>query len=154
MKTLLLVTGVVATAVLSGCATVPTASPEVETTAKQFSAPAANNAGIYVYRKDTIVGAALKKDVWINGECIGETAPGIFFYHEVAGGQEHKVSTESEFSPNDLMVKTEAGKLYFVEQYIKIGALAGGADVEQADEATGKAEVLKLKLAEKGNCSI
>ncbi|MCE2595765.1 DUF2846 domain-containing protein [Motilimonas cestriensis] len=153
MKKLLLAS-VVAASFLSGCATVPTASNEAETTAKKFSAPAPNNAGIYVYRKDSIVGGALKKDVWINGECIGETAPGIFFYHEVAGGEEHKVSTESEFSPNDLLVKAEAGKLYFVEQYIKMGAFVGGAGVEQADEATGKAEVSKLKLAEKGNCSI
>ncbi|CZF81252.1 hypothetical protein GCE9029_02497 [Grimontia celer] len=139
---------------LSGCATVPTVSDADTNAAKQFNPPASSdNAGIYVYRIDSPVGAALKKDVFIEGECIGETAPGVFFYHEVLGGGQVKVSTESEFSPNDLLVDTEKGQLYFVEQYIKMGAFVGGAGVELVDEATGKEEVSKLKMAIKGTCS-
>lgn len=32
-----------------------------------------------------------------------------------------RISTESEFSPNDLNLTADAGKNYFVRQYIKVG---------------------------------
>ncbi|MGY5452789.1 DUF2846 domain-containing protein [Agarivorans sp. MS3-6] len=139
---------------LSGCSSVPMESSEKNQAALSFSQPAEDTAVIYVYRRNTMAGAALKKDVLIDDQCIGETAPGIFFYHEVAANTEHKISTESEFSPNDLLLDTEGGKSYFVEQYIKFGVLVGGAGLEQVDEETGKKEVSKLKLASKGKCSV
>ena len=138
---------------LSGCASVPMVSDIESNKAKEFRAPTENKAGIYIYRDDSAFGGALKKDVWVNGECVGATAPGIFFYQEVDGGKEHTVSTESEFSPNDLNVSTEDGELYFVQQYIKMGAFVGGADLKQVDQQTGKREVSKLGLAQQGNCS-
>lgn len=82
---------------LSGCASVPKVDSTISNQAKTFEAPKDGKAGIYIYRQDTMVGAALKKFVYVDGECIGETAPGVFFYHEVKGNEEHIVSTESEF---------------------------------------------------------
>ncbi|SFG69809.1 DUF2846 domain-containing protein [Neptunomonas qingdaonensis] len=142
----------VTVSLLSGCASVPMESLEQTEMAKQFNAPSAGNAGLYIYRAGSF-GGALKKDVWVDGKCIGETAPNIFFYEEVSGDAEHKISTESEFSPNDLLLKTENGKNYFVSQYIKLGAFVGGANVELVDEEKGKAAVAKLKMAKKGQCS-
>lgn len=95
----------------AGCASVPMESNEVSQSAKAFSKPSEDKAGLYIYRAGGM-GTALKKDIWVNDNCVGETAPNVFFYEEVKGGQEHKVSTESEFSPNDLMVKTEGGENY------------------------------------------
>lgn len=141
-----------ASALFTGCASVPMESAEKSDAAKKFAAPADGKSGIYVYRSGAF-GGALKKDVWVDGQCIGETAPNIFFYEEVTGGTEHKISTESEFSPNDLLLKTESGKNYFVQQYIKMGVFVGGAGVENVDEAKGKKEIAKLKLAKKGKCS-
>ncbi len=135
-----------------GCASVPMESPETSAMAKQFNPPSEGKAGIYVYRSGSF-GGALKKDVWINGECIGETAPNVFFYEEVAGDSEHKISTESEFSPNDLSITTETGKHYFVEQFIKMGVFVGGAGVKLVDEEEGKKEVASLDMAKKGKCS-
>ncbi|MDF5554869.1 hypothetical protein P3718_25430, partial [Vibrio parahaemolyticus] len=60
---------------------------------------------------------------------------------------------ESEFSENHLTILTEEGRNYFVNQYIKMGVFVGGAGVELVDESKGKAEVLKVDMAEKGNCS-
>ncbi|WP_447400214.1 DUF2846 domain-containing protein [Vibrio harveyi] len=137
---------------LSGCASVPTVDSTVSNEVKSFEAPQEGNSGIYIYREDSFVGAALKKYVYVDGECIGETAPGIFFYHEVEGNKEHKVSTESEFSENHLTIYTEEGRNYFVNQYIKMGVFVGGAGVELVDENKGKAEVLKVGMAVKGNC--
>lgn len=141
-----------AAALLAGCATVPTQSKEQTNIAKMFNQPSQGNAGLYIYRSGSF-GGALKKDVWVEGKCIGETAPNVFFYEEVTGNQEYKISTESEFSPNDLLVKTESGKNYFIKQYIKMGVFVGGAGLKLVDEETGKKEVEKLKMATKGSCS-
>lgn len=143
---------VVTSSVLVGCASVPMEAKDRSELAKKFEAPSGDKAGLYIYRSGSF-GSALKKDVWVNGQCIGETAPNIFFYEEVDGGKEHKVSTESEFSPNDLMLKAEAGKNYFIRQYIKLGVFVGGAGVELVDAEKGKEDVTKLALAKKGACS-
>ena len=151
MKSVLLAT-VISISLLAGCASVPMGSNTESNLAKEFRLPAPDKAGIYIYRKDTVVGAALKKGVWIDKECIGETARGVFFYHEVDGDKDHTISTESEFSPNDLVIYMKSGMLYFVQQFIKMGLLVGGAGVEQKDEEIGKKEVSELNMATKGTC--
>lgn len=146
-------TSIAVTALLAtGCTSVPMESKERSELAKQYNSPSEGKAGLYVYRSGRF-GGALKKDIWLNGKCIGETAPNMFFYEEIEGDTEHKVSTESEFSPNDLLVKTESGKNYFVSQYIKMGVFVGGAGVGLVDEKKGKKQVSKLDMAIKGKCS-
>ncbi len=125
---------------------------EVSDAAKRFGPPSEGTAKIYVYRSGSF-GGALKKDIWINGECVGESAPNVFFVKEVKGETEQKVSTESEFSPNDLIVKVKAGMNYFVRQFIKMGLFVGGAGVELVSEEEGKKEVSALELAKSGTCS-
>ncbi len=147
-----LIAAALATTILSGCASIPMESTEQSNMAKKFAPPSNENAGLYIYRSG-ILGSALKKDVWVDDKCIGETAPNVFFYEEVAGNKEHKISTESEFSPNDVLLQTESGKNYFIRQYIKLGVLVGGAGLEVIDEESGKKEVQKLKMAKKGTCS-
>ncbi len=143
---------VAASLVLTGCASVEMVSKEESTKAKQFSAPSANNAGLYIYRNSSF-GGALKKDIWVDGKCVGESAPNVFFFTEVEGGKVHKLSTESEFSPNDLELTVESGKNYFVRQYIKMGAFVGGAALEVMTEQQGKTDIATLELAKSGNCS-
>ncbi len=147
-----LVIAIITTVSLAGCSSVPMESKETENIAKEFNAPSKDTAGIYVYRKDTFVGAALKKDVWIEKECVGQTAKGVFFYKEVPGDEKLEISTESEFSPNTLTINAKNGELYFVEQFIKMGAFVGGADLELANTDTGKSEVQRLGMAKSGNC--
>ncbi|HKX93065.1 MAG TPA: DUF2846 domain-containing protein [Methylibium sp.] len=137
---------------ISGCASVDMASKEDSIKAKNFNPPTQGNAGIYIYR-DSFVGKALKKDVWIDGQCVGETAPDIFFYTEVEGGKTHKIDTESEFSPNTLELMFDAGKNYFIRQFIKMGVFVGGAGLEQIPEDQGRLAVAKLEMAKPGKCS-
>lgn len=140
-------------ALMTGCASVNMAPEHESLDAKQFNGPDAGMTGVYIYRKDTPVGASLKKDIWIDSDCIGESAKGVFFYHQVEGDQEHEVATESEFSPNTLTWLAEAGSNYFVEQYLKMGVFVGGANLEMVNEQEGMNEVGKLDMAVKGNCS-
>lgn len=149
MKRLIL--GIALLALLAGCASVKMEDKAASERAKQFAQPSAGRAGLYVYR-DSAFGAALKKDIWVDGKCIGESAPNVFFFTEVAPGN-RKVSTESEFSPNDLALMVEAGKNYFVRQFIKMGVFVGGAGLESVPEEQGRAAVAKLELAAAGRCS-
>lgn len=136
----------------TGCASVKMESKEASDKAKQFAQPQAGNSGFYTYR-DSFVGQALKKDIWIDGKCVGESAPDVFFYTEVIGEKEHVLSTESEFSPNNLSLLAKSGKNYFIRQYIKLGMFVGGAGLELIPEEQGKTAVAKLELATPGTCS-
>jgi len=102
--------------------------------------------------RDSVFGAALKKDIFVNGKCIGESAPNVFFYTQVEGGKTHTIETESEFSPNKISLLAEAGKNYFIRQFIKMGVLVGGADLEIITDETAKPVILKLDLATNGSC--
>ncbi|MCF9047431.1 DUF2846 domain-containing protein [Acinetobacter nectaris] len=136
-----------------GCASVPKADMKQTQTVKQFAQPSDGKAIIYVYRSNSTIGAALKKDIWLDGKCLGETARGTFFYKEVDGNQKHTVSTESEFSPNHLMIDTVSGQQYFVQQSIKMGVFVGGADLKQVDELKGKKAISEYELAQSSTCS-
>lgn len=132
---------------LSACATVPMEPAETSNVAKQFSAPEKGNSGLYIYRDSFLgFGAALKKDIYVDNKFIGESAPDVFFYKSVKAGN-HKISTESEFSNNDLNITTESGKNYFIRQYIRPGVFVGQAALEQMSEEEGKKAVSKLDMA-------
>ena len=137
---------------MAGCASVPMASESQAANAKLFPQPSDGNAGVYVYR-DSFVGKALKKDVFVDGKCLGESADKVFFYEQVEGNKDHTISTESEFSPNQLVVSMKAGVNYFIRQYIKMGVFVGGANLEVVSEDKGKSEVKNLKMAVNGQCS-
>lgn len=130
---------------VSGCATVPMTSDAEDTAAKQFAVPPAGQSGLYIYR-DSAFGGALKKNIYVDGEMIGESAPNMYFYKLIPAG-EHKLGTESEFSENYLSIITEPEKNYFIRNYIKLGVFVGGANLEQVDENKAKEAILELKRA-------
>lgn len=143
---------ITASLVITGCASVTMADKDASAKAKEFNSPTSGNAGLYIYR-NSFVGKALKKDIWVDGACVGESAPDVFFYTEVEGGKKHNIDTESEFSPNSLELMVEAGKNYFIRQFIKMGVFVGGAGLEQVSEDQGKKEVSQLEMAKLGKCS-
>ena len=136
----------------SGCSTVPLELKEMSESAKAFNTPPEGKAGLYIYR-DSFIGQALKKDIWIDKKCLGETANDVFFYKDIEGDKEHKLSTESEFSANDISIQTKSGKNYYVRQYIKMGVFVGGAALEVVEEEKAKADIKNLDMAKKGLCS-
>lgn len=142
----------VVSATFAGCASVPTQNKEMANTIKQFKKPSGNMAGLYVYRKGGM-GSALKKDIWVDGKCLGKSAPKVFFYQPVTGNIKHTITTQSEFGTNDLVVNTKAGQNYYIKQYIKMGLVMGGANLKLMNAKQGQADIAKLKLALQGECS-
>lgn len=132
-------------ALVAGCATVPMAPKDQDMSLKEFKKPATDMAGVYIYR-NSFVGQALKKNIYLDGEYLGESANKVYFYREVPPGQ-HQLSTESEFSDNAISFSAEPGHLYFAEQYIKIGVFVAGANLQMVSEEDGMKNVLECSLA-------
>ena len=129
-------------------ASVPMESAQITKVAKQFDPPSDGRAGLYIYR-NTSLGGAHKINVWVDGRCIGSTAPYIFFYEEVEGGKSHKVSSARDgIGRNDLLIKVKSGMHYFIQQNINFWSFG----VELVDEEQGKEVVSKLDMATKGTC--
>ncbi len=145
MNKILVVLSLVFSLLAAGCATVPMAPVEEDSARKTFAPPPQDASGLYVYRNSTL-GGALLKALYVDGELIGKSAPMTYFYQQVSPG-EHVLSTQSEFSNNDLLVNLEGGQNYFVRHYIKMGVFVGGANLELVSEEQGMKGVLECKLA-------
>ena len=133
----------VASFMLIGCASKGNLAPkEVSETAKLFNPPKDGKAGLYIYR-ELGVGAALKKDLFINDKLIAESSPRMFFYEEVDGDKEYKISTESVLSQNHIFLKTEKNKLYFIRHFTLPGFFSPSpAYLKIAREEDGKSSIL------------
>ncbi|MFT5453514.1 MAG: hypothetical protein ACI9N9_003026 [Enterobacterales bacterium] len=145
MKKVVILITLISSAILTGCASVPMETLENDKFRKEFSSPSKELSGLYIYR-NTNFGGALKKSIYIDGKLIGESAPMTYFYRDIQPGK-HELSTESEFSENNLIIEVKAGLNYFINQYIKLGVFVGGAGLELVSEEEGKKGVLETKLA-------
>ena len=136
-----------------GCKSVSMQSSSQADTLKAVGVPSEGKSGLYIYRKG-VFGAAVRRDLYVNGHCLGETSSNVFFYKEVDGGEDHIISTESELTPNELVISVEKGKNYFIRQYIKIGVFVGGAGLEVVDESRGVSDIQGLGLGVTGTCNM
>jgi len=63
---------------MTGCASVDMATKEQSAKAKEYQLPPEGKAGVYLYRNSAL-GQALSKDLRIDGNCVGASAPNVFF---------------------------------------------------------------------------
>jgi len=129
--------------ILAGCASVPMATPEQDRARKTFSKPAANKAGLYVYR-NSMIGKAVRKSLYIDGyEWWGEIPNKVYLYKEITPG-EHKLSTESEFGHISFKFEVQEGKNYFIKLSMKLGVVAvASATLDMVPEEVGQQGVLR-----------
>jgi len=146
-KHLLLAALLIATSVMSGCVSVPMATPEQDANAKTFRIqPGKSN--IYVYRNESM-GGAVKMEVDVDGKQVGTTAAKTYLVVTVNPGK-HTLVSHAE-GENNLVVDTEPGKNHFVWQEVKMGVLYAGSRLQLVDEQTGKAGVGECKLVDIGS---
>lgn len=129
---------------LVGCATVNTGDPKQDAALKTFAVPK-DKAGVYVYRNETM-GAAIKMNVEVDGQPIGQTGANTYLYKEVAPGK-HTVTSKAE---NDSAVEIDAkpGELLYLWQEVKMGFGSARSKLQVVDQAQGQKGVLESKLAE------
>ncbi|MBQ8706825.1 MAG: DUF2846 domain-containing protein [Succinivibrionaceae bacterium] len=148
MKKILLMASALAFAgMFSGCANVAVQDASPEGYAKEFNPPPAGWAGLYLYRSCNILSASFKKGLYIDGQYIGDSSRCRFFYRLVRPG-EHTIQTESEFGENDVKLRVEEGRNYYVNQYLRPGILLLGAEVDLEDEKSAQEDIVEYSLAE------
>ena len=138
------VTLAVITLIVTGCATAPVASSDLDQAAKTFAAKP-GKANIYVYRNEHI-GAAVGMEVILNGRLMGKTGAQSYFLFEVSPGKHALLSRAENDSGLDVVV--ESGRNYFVWQEVKMGLLYARTLLQIVDEATGRAGVKECQLLE------
>lgn len=129
--------------VLSGCASVQMGDPARDAALKTFTVPA-DRAAIYIYRNETL-GAAVKMDIMLDGQNIGETASRTYLYREVAPGK-HTVAAKAE-NTDTVELDLKPGTIAYLWQEVKIGVMMARTKLNLVTEAEGRKGVLESKLA-------
>ncbi|MCW8949323.1 MAG: DUF2846 domain-containing protein [Sedimenticola sp.] len=129
---------------LTGCASVPMASIEKDTQAKQYITES-NKANIYLYRNESF-GAAIAMPVSLDGMVAGKTGAQTYFLWSVEPG-EHEVTSLTE---NTAKIKINAveGKNHFIWQEVKMGMWTARSQLHEVSEEIGKKGVGECKLAD------
>jgi hypothetical protein len=129
---------------LVGCATVTMGDDKQDAAFKTFTAPK-DKAGVYVYRNEGM-GAAIKMDVSMDGQAIGQTAAHTYLYKEVAPGK-HTFTSKAE-NESALEIDAKPGTLLYLWQEVKMGFGSARSKLQLVDQAQGQKGVLESKLAE------
>ena len=129
---------------LVGCASVPMGDAKQDAALKTFSVPS-DKAGVYIYRNESM-GAAVKMDVEVDGQVIGQTAANTYLYKEVAPGK-HTISSKAE-NTDTIQIDAKPGTLTYIWQEVKMGLMYARTKLNLVGEAEGKKGVLETKLAE------
>lgn len=139
----LFVSGLILSALFfSSCTSIPVADPSLDQAAKQFK-PDPKKAVIYVYRNE-FIGAAVSMDVLFDDQVLGKTRSGHFL-RIVSSPGNHVVTSRAE-SSDTAHLKTEAGKIYYVWQEVKMGVMFASTKLNVVDAPTGQAGVNQCQL--------
>jgi len=108
MKTLYRVALLMVVAFLAACAS----GPKHAEVASSIPGLKADQGRVYLYRSNSMLGAALQPNVLVNGKVMGESKPGGFFFVDLpAGPVEVSTSTEVE---KKLTFQLAAGETRYV----------------------------------------
>ena len=134
-----------ASLLLGGCAFVPLQDAERTRAAKEFPDPPPGKSNLYLYRDD-VVGAAVKRKLYVDGQYIGETGFNTFFFRTLDPGR-HAVQTQSEFEVRKLDLLAEPGQVHYIRQGIVPGIFTAGTVLVPQDPIAAKPAIRKLQLA-------
>lgn len=136
-----------AVAVLAGALllTACASGPKYADVKSSFPPLAADKGRIYFYRPSNAQGAAIQPSIMLNGEKVGNSKPGGFFYVDRApGGYEISCSTEVVRKTH---LTLAAGQERYVETNITAGFLAGHVRPEVMDPEEGAVAIQSMHYA-------
>lgn len=132
---------------LSGCAATGIKGGEMQS---ELDAVGPNQGRIFFYRSSSMVGAAIRPNISLNGAVVGESQPGGFFYVDVEPGI-HQATARTEVLAT-LMIPIKAGERRYVRSSIHFGVLIGRVELALMDatQAEGELGALSFTGASKG----
>lgn len=125
--------------VLSGCAT---SGPKLAELIKTMPGVSAGQGRIYFYRDRNILGVALQPDIRVNGDIVGTSKPGGFFFVDLPP-DEYVVSTTTEVE-NTIRFPLKSGETLYVRTYTSLGLLVGRVYPELVEQETALAAISDL----------
>ncbi|MCD9231045.1 DUF2846 domain-containing protein [Ralstonia pseudosolanacearum] len=138
-RTLLLCTAALVT--MAGCAS----GPPYREMATSIPTLAPQNGRLYFFRSSSMIGAAVQPDIKLNGETVGESKPGGFFYVDRPAGH-YTVSTATE-TEKTLSLALDAGETKYVRTAVSVGLAVGRVVPTLADPATAQTAIEGLSYA-------
>ena len=127
-----------------GCAGTSEAPAEDAEAAMAFEAPD-DKGVVYLYRLGRAVGAANVSIVKVNSLEAGGTGPSTFFRWELKPGT-YTFSASTGESSKTVQLQVEAGKLYFIEQNVRLGISDSRVQLKEVDEQTGRKSIQGMKM--------
>ena len=85
---------------------------------------------IYFYR-DSFLGFAIQPEIRLNGDVVGKSTPGGFFFVDRRPGK-YVVSSATEVE-NSIEFRLEAGQTRYVRTYMSLGVLVGRIQIHLVD---------------------
>ncbi|HEY6854210.1 MAG TPA: DUF2846 domain-containing protein [Gemmatimonadales bacterium] len=122
---------VLTAALAAGCASVPSAPPELQVAALTFT-PAPGMVRIYVYRSGGAFGSASRLSVAIDSQIVGRTAPGTYLMVELSPGR-HRVSSATPENESGVVLDTQADSVYFVKVWPRMGLFSAHSGMERME---------------------
>ena len=130
--------------IVIGCAGTSKAPSEDTEAAMSFEVPE-DKGVVYLYRLGRAVAASNVSIVKVNSLEAGGTGPSTFFRWELKPGT-YTFSASTGESSKTVQLQVEAGKLYFIEQNIRLGISEGRVQLKEVDEKTGKKSIQGMKM--------
>jgi len=97
---------------------------------------------VYFYRSASLIGAAVNYTIYDDTIVVGKMEPGrVLMYYARPGTRQFTARMESR---STAIIEVEAGKSYFVECGITVGAVAGNPTMRQVTSQRGIPAIAKL----------
>lgn len=123
----------------AGCAAT---GPKYSDIASTIPSLAANKGRVFFFRPDTMLGAAITSDIRVNGNVVGKSERGSFFFVDQAPGN-ITVSTSTEVE-KQLTFTLAAGETKYVKTTVSFGVLVGRINSALVNSTEAKAEIAGL----------
>jgi len=127
------------TLLMAGCAT----GPAYKEVASSIPTLSADHGRIYFFRSGNPIGSGLQPDIKLNGQVVGGSKPGGFFYIDEPAGQ-YTVSTATE-TEKTLSFALDAGETKYVRTSVSMGILVGRIVPTLESEDAAMKEIADLK---------
>lgn len=126
------------TLLLGGCA----GGPKYDEVASSFPPLSPDQGRIFFYRSSNMFGAAIQPAVMLNGEEVGQSVPGGFFFVDRASGNaEVLLSTEVD---RKLTFVLEPGQERYVAMSVTLGVIVYRVFPELVSPEVGRAAIREL----------